>query len=128
MVLTLCELFQFPDNVATFVYSNLSCRSVGSILWMKYMNKIGIGVVAVCSCLVLVILVMSRQEEEVVAAEFFPENVLFYGEQHDFSEKYYTFRRSRRGKPLPACNMKKPQPRWVFRQKKLKKWKTVAGR
>lgn len=64
------------------------------------MNKIGIGVVAVCSCLVLVILVMSRQEEEVVAAEFFPENVLFYGEQHDFSEKYYTFRRSRLGETI----------------------------
>ncbi len=64
------------------------------------MKKVGVGLFFVFCCLALVVLLVSRQEEEVVAAEFLPENVLFYGEQQDFSEMYQAFQDSRLGKTL----------------------------
>ncbi len=64
------------------------------------MKKVGVGLFLVCCCLGLVVLLISRQEEEVVAAEFLPENVLFYAEQQDFSFMYQEFQHSRLGRTL----------------------------
>ncbi|MBU1140358.1 MAG: DUF3352 domain-containing protein [Proteobacteria bacterium] len=64
------------------------------------MKKVGVGLIFVFCCIALVVLLMSRQEEKVEVAEFLPENVLFYGEQQDFSAFYHAFQRSRLGRTL----------------------------
>jgi Protein of unknown function (DUF3352) len=68
------------------------------------MKKIGVGVFFFFFCIALVVLLLSRQEEKVIAAEFIPENVLFYGELHDFSGMYHTFQASLLGRTLARLN------------------------
>ncbi|MBU0945892.1 MAG: DUF3352 domain-containing protein [Proteobacteria bacterium] len=68
------------------------------------MKKVGVGIFFFFCCFALVVLLLSKQEEKVVAAEFLPENVLFYGEQHDFSLMYQKFQASPLGKTLARLN------------------------
>ncbi len=68
------------------------------------MKKVGVGLLFFCCCVALVVLLLSRQEEEVVAAEFLPENVLFYAEQQDFSFLYQEFQHSRLGRTLASLD------------------------
>lgn len=71
------------------------------------MKKIGVGLFLFFCFLVLIALLISRQEEKITAAEFLPENVLFYCEQQDFSALYKAFRRSRLGKTIARLDYAK---------------------
>lgn len=64
------------------------------------MKKIGIVLVLVCCGLGILFFLKSRQEPAVQAADLLPADVLFYGEQHEFTEVYQDFLNSRFGKAL----------------------------
>lgn len=58
----------------------------------------------VCCGLGLVFFLKSKQEPAVQAADFLPADVLFYGEQHEFTEMYQNFLNSRLGKTLAGID------------------------
>ncbi len=64
------------------------------------MKKIGFAAFLLLLCVGLFFFMKSGKEKGVLAAEFLPPDVLFYGEQHDFVDMYKEFSGSRLGRTL----------------------------
>ncbi len=64
------------------------------------MKKAGIVLAVILCGLGLVFVLTNKSEKGVVAEDFLPSNVLFYGEQLDFTEMYKEFLGSRLGRTL----------------------------
>jgi len=64
------------------------------------MKKIGLATILLICCLGLFFALQKEQEKGIQAPDFLPEDVLFYGEQHEFATMYKEFTQSRLGKTL----------------------------
>ena len=64
------------------------------------MKKLGIVLLVVLCGLGLVFFLSNKQEKGAVATDFLPSDVLFYGEQLDFTEMFQEFKASRLGRTL----------------------------
>ena len=70
------------------------------------MKKTAIVLVIVFCGLGLVFLLSNKQDNRVEAADFLPSDILFYGEQLDFTEMYQAFMNSRLGRTLSRLDYK----------------------
>ena len=70
------------------------------------MKKIGIVLIILICGVGLLFFLKGTQEQEVVAADFLPSDVLFYGEQIEFSKIYQQFLDSRLGRTLTNLDYK----------------------
>ena len=70
------------------------------------MKKAGIVLLVVLCGIALVFFLGKKPEERVEAADFLPSDILFYGEQLDFTEMYQEFIDSRLGRTLSRLDYK----------------------
>ncbi|AGF79742.1 hypothetical protein UWK_03215 [Desulfocapsa sulfexigens DSM 10523] len=70
------------------------------------MKKVGIVVILIVCCLGLLFIFVGKQDKTIEAADCLPSDVLFYGEQLDFTSMYTDFLESRLGQVLAGIDYK----------------------
>ncbi len=93
------------------------------------MKKIGFVTILLVCCLGLFFVLQKEHEKGIQAPDFLPEDVLFYGEQHEFVTMYQEFTQSRLGKTLSRIEYSKVAAALggdqIFVEKILRHWQDV---
>ena len=93
------------------------------------MKKTGLVTILLICCLGVFFVLQKEQKKEIQAPDFLPEDVLFYGEQHEFATMYQDFTQSRLGKTLSRIQYAEVAAALgadsIFVEKLLKHWLDV---